>query len=381
MSAAPAAQPRRLTRGTIEQRGKTWWNRYRVEYVDQATGERTCGQARMWLGRFRSGVEAASALDHYLAIQGAASLQPGTKVTAREYFAQFDRLRIALMRPGSQRAYRAAIRKHLEPALGNLPLSSIDATVVQELVGRLHAQGLARSTIGTAVGRLREILADARGRGFAAHVIGRKAVKLPSVTRADRERRHISPEELARILEASTGERRLLWAILGFAGLRIGEALGLTWAHVDIGAGVIRVRQAASNGEIAPTKTATSKGDVPILPELRAILAEYRAQEPNTTGLLFQTRSGRPVRADDVRARWLRPLLERLGIPPAACHAFRHSLPGRLDAMGLSPAAIQRFLRHSTLGMTERYLHRSTSDLQEQLAAALKRKADAGTEP
>lgn len=376
VSSSPA--PRRLTRGRVELRGRTWWNRYRAERIDPQTGLLTRGQARMRLGRFRSAVEAASALDRYLALQGSEALQPGVAVTAREFFAQFDRLRVALMRPGSRRGYRAAIRKHLEPALGRLPLSAIDATAVQELVGKLHAQGLAPATIGTIAGRLREILADARSRGYAAHLIARRAVKLPSRVRAEREARHISPEELERILTASSGEQRVLWAILGFSGLRIGEALGLAWEHVDLESDLIRVRQQASGGEIAPTKTRTSRADLPLLPPLKAILRAHRADAPHRAGLIFRSRSGRPLRADDVRRRWLRPLLERLGIPPAGCHAFRHGLPGRLDALGLSPAAIQKFMRHSSLAMTERYLHRSTCDLQEQLAAALKRGEQAG---
>lgn len=376
MTDHPKPTERRLTRGRVEQRGRSWWNRYRAEYVDLATSVITKRQARLRLGRFRSAIEAAAALDRYLALQGAEALQPGMAVSAREYFATFDRLRIALMRSGSRRAYRGIIRKHLEPAIGHKPLSAIDATAVQELVGTLHARGLAPATIGTIVGRLREILMDAKARGYAAYTIGRKAIKLPSEARADREQRHIEPHELARILEASAGARRALWALLGFAGLRIGEALGLGWQHVDSGAGVLRIRQAASNGEIAPTKTRTSKGDVPILPELEAILADYRAQTPHATGLLFQTRSGRPMRADDVRRRWLAPLIQQLGLKPTGCHGFRHGLPGRLDALGLSPGAIQRFMRHSSLAMTERYLHRSTSDLREQLTAALRRKAD-----
>lgn len=378
MSAPVKPTERRLTRGTVEQRGRVFWNRYRAEYVDPETGGVTRKQASMRLGRFRSATEAAATLDRYLALQGAEALQPGVAITAREYFPVFDRLRIALMRSGSRRVYRGAIRKHLEPAIGDLSLTAIDATAVQELVGVLHARGLAPATIGTIVGRLREILMDARKRGYAAHVIGRRAIKLPSEQKAEREQRHIGPEELARILGASTGERRVLWAILGLAGLRIGEALGLTWENVGAGSGALNVRQAAGNGDIAPTKTKTARREVPLLPELAAILTEYRAEIGNATGLIFQTRSGRPRRADDVRRRWLRPLLKELGLRPAGSHAFRHGLPGRLDALGLSPAAIQRFMGHASLAMTEKYLHRSASDLREQLAAALRRKPAEG---
>lgn len=62
---------RRLSRGTIEQRGRGWWNRYRAETVDRGSGEVRRHQARMRLGHFRTQAEAARALDRYLALQGA----------------------------------------------------------------------------------------------------------------------------------------------------------------------------------------------------------------------------------------------------------------------------------------------------------------------
>ncbi len=369
---------RRLTRGSIELRGRTWWNRFRCESVDDATGEVRRRQTRLRLGRFRSATEAGAALDRYLALQGAEVLQPGVAVTFREYAARFDRLRIALMRLQSRRAYRSILSKHLEPAFGERHLQAIDTQAVQELVANLHARGLAPATIGTAVNRVRQILAAARADGYAAHVIQRGAIRLPSTSTAERERRHITHGELRQIIEASTGEHRALWAVLGYSGARIGEALGLEWQHVDLAAGWLRIRQAATCGVIAACKTKTATRDVPVLPELHAILSAYRAEcggEPS--GLLFHTSRGRPRRADDVRRRWLRPLLARLGVPPAGCHAFRHGLPARLDALGLSPAAIQKFMGHATLAQTEAYLHRSTADLREQLDSALRRNATA----
>ncbi len=372
---APGA--RRLTRGHLELRGRIWWNRFAVQTLDPQTGETIRRQSRLRLGEFRSEAQASAALDRYLALQGPEALQPGLAITFGDYAARFDRLRIALMRAQSRRAYRSIVRNHLEPLLGAMQLQAIDATAAQELVAQLHERGLSPATIGTVVGRLREILRHARAAGFAAHVIPRAAVRLPSASRAESERRHISAEELARILTGSCEERRVLWAILGFAGLRIGEALGLTWENVDFVQGVILVRQAAVNGEIAALKTRTARRDVPMLPQLVAILNErVAAYDGQPSGLLFKTRTGRPRRADDVRARWLRPMLEELGLPPAGCHAFRHGLPGRLDELGLSPAAIQRFMGHATITMTERYTHRSTADLKEQLIAALRRKAE-----
>ena len=48
------------------------------------------------------------------------------------------------MRVQSRRAYRGIIKNHLEASFGHLPLSAIDATVVQQLVVALHEKGRAR---------------------------------------------------------------------------------------------------------------------------------------------------------------------------------------------------------------------------------------------
>ncbi len=77
----------------------------------------------------------------------------------------------------------------------------------------------------------------------------------------------ISPRvELQAILTGETkGPRRVLWAILGYAGLRIGEGLGLRRQDIRLGAGELLVRQAAVAGRIAPVKTRTATRDVPLL--------------------------------------------------------------------------------------------------------------------
>ncbi len=77
-------QIRRLTRGGVEQRGRRkWFNRFRIEISDAATGEVTVSQQRMELGEFRSAAAAGAELDRYLAILQADVLAPGPTITAR----------------------------------------------------------------------------------------------------------------------------------------------------------------------------------------------------------------------------------------------------------------------------------------------------------
>jgi integrase len=163
---------------------------------------------------------------------------------------------------------------------------------------------------------------------------------------------------------------------MGYAGLRAGEALGITWSAVDLDKLRIDVRQQTVAGVMSAPKTKASVASVPILPALAEALRAYReVWVENKAGLLFATRVGSPLSPDAVRHRVLRPLLKSLGIPKCGLHAFRHSLPAILNSIGLGPALVQRFMRHASLKQTEEYLHVSDMDVSAALIAALARQS------
>jgi integrase len=343
-----------------------------AEIVDAETGEISRRIRWLKLGKFRSRKAAEQALEGFAALINPETLAPGPNVTWRENFARFDRVRIALMRAESRRLLRGMNRRYYDPAFGALPLASVDANALRELVASLHAKGLSRATIAAGRNHALSILTDARHAGHAAHAIARKDVKLPSELRAPPEQRHITPSEAQRIIEASYGWRRALWALLTFSGMRIGEALGLAWNDVDLAARRIRVRQACVCGQLGALKTARSRRDVPMLPELGKELQTFRITcAPNALGLLFAAVDGKPLKAGAVR-KIFATLLRQLNIPRASFHGYRHAMPARLDRIGLTPAAIQQWLGHGSIAMTERYLHHGPEALRAQLDRALK---------
>lgn len=359
------------SRGHLELRSGTWWLRIPERQPDAATGEMRRRQPRIRLGshkELRSRVAARERADAWLARSRPETLEPGPTVLAIEYFEHFIARHVPLMRPTTRRHYVTVIRLHLAPAFPRLRLTEIDTAAAQQLMADL-SQRLARATIGGIRAILLQVLRQARRDGHGACHIDPKTVRLPKASSAEREPRAIAAAELDQILAASEWPWRALWAILGYAGLRIGEALALEWRHVDLERRLLRIRQASVDGQLAQLKTRTSRADLPLLEVLAAILTEYRgAWRPNDAGLLFATRNGKPLRADSVRTRRLAPLLERLGLPRAGCHAFRHGLPARLNAAGASPAAIQRLLRHQSLAMTQRYLHMDAEEFARALA-------------
>lgn len=370
--------------GHIELVGTTWYLRIRRRKVNRETGEIVPTQERIPLGlngQIRSTVQARRIADRWLASQSPETLQPGMNVTAAEYFAHFVAMHVARMRPSSQKRYRSTINQHLMPEFGCELLEVIDATRIQRYIIAI-AQKRARATVKTIVSTLMQILAKARFERYAVHRIEPKAVKLPNAWNVGKPQRHINAAELEQILAASVWPWLALWAVMAYAGLRISEALGLTWENVDLERGVIKVRQQAVHGRLSLPKTKTSRADVPILPELDQVLRAYldHVGGERATGLLFRARNGSPLRADNVRYRQLHPMLGRLRIPRAGLHAFRHGLPGQLDLIGISPGVIQKCMRHASLAQTEAYLHVGNDDVRAAIDAAKNRGERPATE-
>src|ERR671914_1233910 len=147
---------------------------------------------------------------------------------AREWlrYIEVDRKR----RVSTVREYRQVVHGHLIPEFGeDTPLSELTPARIEEYRERLVAEGrLSPRTINRNLTRLNGIFRRAiRAHGLranpAAHV-DRQPI------RASGDFRVLAPAELERLLEAAVSEQdRAMFAVAGYAGLRMGELRALTW--------------------------------------------------------------------------------------------------------------------------------------------------------
>src|SRR5262249_94990 len=123
----------------------------------------------------------------------------------------------------------------------------------------------------------------------------------PGSTR-QREPRYLDGKQLAELLGALGDEYRPLAAVLAYAGLRLSEALALSWRDIDLDAAELSVReQLDRTGTAVPLKTASSAGTLDLLP---ALVRELRAHRGRRAGkgihlvapnaLVFATLDGKP---------------------------------------------------------------------------------------
>lgn len=358
---------RQTPRGCVELKGEIWYLR-------------VPRRPRLALGRrseLRTRAAARAAADAWLARTRTEEIVPGPQLLAVEYFERFIRLQLPLMRPTSQAVYRGIIRRHIEPAVAGLKLVEVDTAWFTQFIAERAAR-MERKTLMNLRAVALQVLRQAVRDGFGACRISTADVRLPRRAKVARAQRYFTDDELTRILGGSSWPWRALWALMGYGGLRAGEALALTWSdvHLERRRPLLTVRQNAVRGRVGAPKTETSIADVPIIAlletELRSWqgIARLEAGGAAPKGLLFQTRNGTAYQADDVRRRTLRPLLARLGIAPAGLHAFRHSLPRILHGRGVSVAVIADIMRHASTAQTETYLHTGADDTWANLEQA-----------
>jgi integrase len=166
----------------------------------------------------------------------------------------------------------------------------------------------------------------------------------------------LSPAEVDALLHACsrrapTGIRnRALIAVLYRSGLRIGEALALRLADVDLEACSIRVLHGKGD------RSSTVGLDPGAVALLERWLEQRRQLGLGRAVTIFCTLKGDPVRQKYVRAllarlRWKAGIEKRVH-----AHGFRHTHATELRREGVGIGIISKQLGHSSIATTARYL-------------------------
>lgn len=169
------------------------------------------------------------------------------------------------------------------------------------------------------------------------------------------------------------------FAVLIDTGLRTSELCGLKWENIDFKNRKIYVRQSYQriddydyiNGEIVKVgssleetklKSRTSKREVPMSKGVYNILMDIfnetlkRCGKVDDNSFVFINKKGNPVVGDCLRNR-LDDILTKHNLKGVSLHRFRHTFATRLYEAKVKLKNIQALLGHSTVQMTERYLH------------------------
>lgn len=348
--------PRRKGSGSIYKDAKGRWIVQRDLGV--VNGRR---KYRRWI--FHSLSEAQR---HLRTIQDGAVL-PGKPPTVAAYLATALEHAASRLRPRTRRSYQQTVDLHIVPFIGHHRITDLTPTLVDHYLRTLRLQKRQTATVKYARIVLRALLKDALKAGW---LTTNPAGLSTPVKHRKREIQPLTPAQATSVLATVAGHwvAPMILLMLG-VGLRLGEALGLQWADVDLDAGTIEIKRTlqrvhVAGGkrktqlQVAETKTEKSRRLLPlpsvVTDALKAVHAEYAILR---SPWVFCTLNGTPIEPRNVNRAWY-PLRTIAGVPTVRLHDLRHSSATFALLLGVSPRAVADMLGHAEIRTTmDTYTH------------------------
>lgn len=331
------------------------------------------GRRRTVYGRTRA--EAAQRLQELIrqAAQAGALPDPGKRTVGELLDAWLD-TKASTVGPRTLADYAAVCRRHVPASFRALRLTKVGPDRIARLCARLQARGQHRTALNVFRCLDAALALAARWGWLTANPCDR--VDPP---RYRPERREVwTAAELARFLE-ETHDHWLypLWALLACSGLRLGEALALEWADVDLRSGVVSISKSAGKLGVTAPKTAAGVRALHLPPLAVAALArqaERRLAQGGAAGPVFVGARGGRLHQSTVSHALAREVT-RLGLPALTPHGLRHIHASLLLSEGLSVPEVSRRLGHAHPGVTmavyAHALERDDAAAAEAIARAL----------
>jgi integrase len=219
---------------------------FRRHKKDCGGGRCDCAYVVMWRHRGKQHKETFRTLAEAREAQGkrrAGDSRPSSRITFEAYFSDWIETYEGRTARGfsetSRSLYRRAIKDHALPTWRTWKLGDVEPAEVRVLYRRLRESGKSTATLRTLRAALSAMYSTAVEDGVAGSNPIR-GVRLPSgATDEDEQKRAkaLNGDELRIFLAAlpNDGYWRLFFELLAVTGLRIGEAVGLTWENLDLG--------------------------------------------------------------------------------------------------------------------------------------------------
>lgn len=218
------------------------------------------------------------------------------------------------------REYESVARRHLVPAFGDLLITEVTTERIQIYVADKIASGLAPRSVDNHTIVLKRILGTAVDYGLLLE----NPVDKIARPRAERtEMRFLTPSELQQLIEATEPSGRLVIALAGLCGARVGEIKALEWSDINTEAMTLSITKSMRAGAVSTVKTSSSRSTIP-LPESLLPLIEQRRRQAGGHRLVFCKRDGSPI-SDSTPARILNRALVAAHLPSMRFHDLRHS--------------------------------------------------------
>jgi integrase len=315
----------------------------------------------------RDGAEREAARYHERAILTGdpEPVERSTLTLASFYASVFTPKVLPLFRKNTRIRYEALWRQRVEKAFGSMRLYEIDEAALRGFARGIEIEK--RAAKGP-VGFVRTLLREAAQLGLID-----AAPRLPPGVIKDAKKLPAAPTlaEVENLVAKSSGWIKIALGLGGYAGLRSGEIRALRAGDVDLDVGVLRVVRTLSADEDEEPKGEKER-IVPVVPQLAEILRGALEGKKPGERIVLTGRGTTPCR-QHVLSR-LVELQVRVGARKTwSVHALRHAFCSHLVRMGIGVEAVRALAGHSSIRVTNRYVHATGADLQGAMDRGFRR--------
>ncbi|MBL8741950.1 MAG: site-specific integrase [Myxococcales bacterium] len=269
----------------------------------------------------------------------------------------FARLFMPRYRPSTRERYHALMRQTVMGFFGEMKLAAIDAAALRGYAAMLSAK---KVQVKGGVNLVRTVLRAALESGELERL-----PELPRLVKASRKLPDtFTDDELVIIASQAQGWLATAIQLSAQAGLRMGEVLALLVGDIDFDQENLLVKRALSGGEVLTPKSGDQRV-VPLTPELSAYLHTQVDGRAHDAQVVLDEAGKTPRRQELLRV--FKRLLRKLGLKERSFHSLRHSFLSRLVRRGASVEAVRMLAGHSSLTVTERYVHANAGDLRRAI--------------
>lgn len=362
---------------SFRKRGTKW--EYRIFYTDRRTGK----QKESSKGGFKTKAEAkAAAAEAESKLNYYGFADNGIELVSSYFEKWLEVYKKPHVKLNTYLVQERNVRLNILPRWGNYKLNEIERTEYKEWIielGNQYSEGTIR--------RIHSIMSSALHDAVTEFKIMREnpltRIKIPKGEES-KEIQFFSKEQLDLFLNSVKTPVKhakyqlsiqyyALFTLLARSGLRIGEALALTWDDFDSVAKTISVTKTLiyplnTEPRITPPKSKKSNRVVKLDDETVKLLKKHRLNQKEVIlryenykasdkNLMFHQHDGRWLRTNVVR-EYFKEVCKRVDLPVLSPHALRHTHAVHLLEAGANLKYVSERLGHASVKVTaDTYLH------------------------
>lgn len=270
-----------------------------------------------------------------------------------------DNVAVHSLRPSTLHSYNKWINNHINPAIGHIKLTALKPRDLENYYSLKLKQGMAKSTVRY----MHAIIRKALNHAVKQRTLIRNPTDAVTPPRPERkEFRTLTADELRCFFAVIDSPRwKTLYLVAALLGLRKSEVSGLRWSDIDFERSTISINHIVYeiDGVIheGTPKTEKSRRTLTMPKVVADQLKSYQLEKDETEGLIFTTRSGRPISQRNI-TRNFHQTLEKAELPQMRFHDLRHTAATLLLKENIHPKIVQNLLGHSSISLTmDTYSH------------------------